>query len=223
MKLEIAAAFSIMLFSVCSPAYADFRLPEEISRVEGPRDMHLFQLEPTILNERFFTSGRAERHQYVGKVLPYGAPIPDNDGPVKTNVTPLHPAAPTAAAPQAAPSPAAQLQTAPSHQAVPWLEPASSSHPTSTQTGSSTQTQPDSVKPSTDPRPSKSTSPQSSSYFRLKGLPEEIGRVEASRDMNMFALEPSILHERFYNQGGAERHQFVGNVLPFGAPIPDNI
>lgn len=44
--------------------------------------MNLFALEPSILNERFYTKGNAERHQYVGKVLPYGATVPDNDAPL---------------------------------------------------------------------------------------------------------------------------------------------
>lgn len=39
------------------------RLPEEIGRVEGPRDVNLFQVEPTVIDERHFSTGRAERHQ----------------------------------------------------------------------------------------------------------------------------------------------------------------
>lgn len=53
------------------------KLPEEIGRVEGPRDMNLFQVEPTVLDERHYTSGRAERHQKTSPTLPEGAPIPD--------------------------------------------------------------------------------------------------------------------------------------------------
>ena len=71
-----------MLLSLLAAAPAakanQFKLPEELSRVESPRDMNLFQLEPTVLNERYFTSGRCERQQYVGNVLPIGAPIPDS-------------------------------------------------------------------------------------------------------------------------------------------------
>ncbi|MFA6211315.1 MAG: VIT and VWA domain-containing protein [Candidatus Obscuribacterales bacterium] len=55
-------------------------LPVEVGRVEGPRDMNVFQVEPTVLDERHFTSGRAERHQKTSPTLPDGAPIPDNDG-----------------------------------------------------------------------------------------------------------------------------------------------
>lgn len=54
--------------------------PEEIGRVEGPRDSNLFQVEPTVLDERHYTSGRAERHQKTSPTLPEGAPIPDGRG-----------------------------------------------------------------------------------------------------------------------------------------------
>lgn len=54
------------------------KLPEEIGRVEGPRDMNMFQVEPTVLDERHYSSGRSERHQKTSPTLPEGAPIPDN-------------------------------------------------------------------------------------------------------------------------------------------------
>lgn len=54
------------------------KLPEEIGRVEGPRDMNMFAVEPTVLDERHFTSGRSERHQKTSPTLPEGAPIPDS-------------------------------------------------------------------------------------------------------------------------------------------------
>lgn len=54
------------------------KLPEEIGRVEGPRDMNLFQVEPTVIDERHYTSGRSERHQKTSPTLPEGAPIPDS-------------------------------------------------------------------------------------------------------------------------------------------------
>lgn len=63
-------------------------LPEAIGRVEGPRDMNMFQVEPTVIDERHYTSGRAERHQKTSPTLPEGAPIPDSDGnyiPVRGN------------------------------------------------------------------------------------------------------------------------------------------
>jgi Flp pilus assembly secretin CpaC len=54
------------------------KLPEDIGRVEGPRDMNMFQVEPTVIDERHYTSGRSERHQKTSPTLPEGAPIPDN-------------------------------------------------------------------------------------------------------------------------------------------------
>jgi len=59
---------------------AALKLPENIGRVEGPRDMNLFQIEPTLVDERHYSSGRAERHQKTSPTLPDGSPIPDNDG-----------------------------------------------------------------------------------------------------------------------------------------------
>ncbi|MDR3614427.1 MAG: pilus assembly protein N-terminal domain-containing protein [Candidatus Obscuribacterales bacterium] len=54
------------------------KLPEEIGRVEGPRDLNLFQVEPTVVDERHYSSGRDERHQKTSPTLPEGSPIPDN-------------------------------------------------------------------------------------------------------------------------------------------------
>jgi pilus assembly protein CpaC len=55
------------------------KLPEEIGRVEGPRDINMFQVEPTIIDERHYSTGRAERHQKTSPTLPEGAPIPENN------------------------------------------------------------------------------------------------------------------------------------------------
>ncbi len=55
------------------------KLPEEIGRVEGPRDTNLFQVEPTVLDERYYSTGRSERHQKTSPTLPEGAPIPDSN------------------------------------------------------------------------------------------------------------------------------------------------
>ena len=70
------------------PAHADqFKLPEELGRVEGARDLNLLQVEPTVIHERYYTTGQCERRQYIGNVLPAGAEIPDSDpAPVKANV-----------------------------------------------------------------------------------------------------------------------------------------
>ncbi|MBS1994634.1 MAG: pilus assembly protein N-terminal domain-containing protein [Cyanobacteria bacterium SZAS LIN-3] len=55
------------------------KLPEEIGRVEGPRDLNMLQVEPTVLDERHYASGRDERHQKTSPTLPEGAPVPDNE------------------------------------------------------------------------------------------------------------------------------------------------
>ena len=60
-------------------SFSRLNLPEEIGRVEGPRDMNMFQVEPTVIDERHYSSGRAERHQKTSPTLPEGAPIPDFD------------------------------------------------------------------------------------------------------------------------------------------------
>jgi Flp pilus assembly secretin CpaC len=54
------------------------KLPEEISKVEGPRDTNMLQVEPTVVDERYMTSGRAEHSQKIPGILPPGAPVPDN-------------------------------------------------------------------------------------------------------------------------------------------------
>jgi hypothetical protein len=55
---------------------------------DSVRDMNLFQVEPTVIDERHYTSGRAERHQKTSPTLPYGAPIPDNDSVATYEVKP---------------------------------------------------------------------------------------------------------------------------------------
>ncbi|MBI5174856.1 MAG: hypothetical protein HY986_18360 [Candidatus Melainabacteria bacterium] len=87
-KLQ-SALMALALLALPSPALADetaapagslrARFGKALGRFEGPRDMNLFQLEPSILNERYYTSGESEHHQFVGNVLPAGAPIPDNE------------------------------------------------------------------------------------------------------------------------------------------------
>lgn len=54
------------------------RLPEEISKVEGPRDTNMLQVEPTVLDERHWRAGRAEKTLQLPGTLPPGAPIPDS-------------------------------------------------------------------------------------------------------------------------------------------------
>jgi hypothetical protein len=107
-NFALSGMLFISLVAVVPAARANqFTLPEELSRVESPRDMNLFALEPTVLNERYFTSGRCERQQYVGNVLPVGAPIPDSyPETIKVNVQ----RAPVPAA-SSSPSTSVQQQT----------------------------------------------------------------------------------------------------------------
>ena len=53
------------------------KLPEEISRTEGVRDTNILQVEPTIIDERYMTSGRAERPQRIPGVQAGNAPVPE--------------------------------------------------------------------------------------------------------------------------------------------------
>jgi hypothetical protein len=59
---------------------SELKLPEEIGRVEGPRDVNMFQVEPTVVDERHYSTGRTLRHQKTSPTLPEGAPIPDSNG-----------------------------------------------------------------------------------------------------------------------------------------------
>jgi Flp pilus assembly secretin CpaC len=54
------------------------KLPEEISKVEGPRDTNILQVEPTVLDERYMRTGRSERTLALPGTLPPDAPVPDN-------------------------------------------------------------------------------------------------------------------------------------------------
>ena len=54
------------------------KLPEELGRVEGPRDTNMFQVEPSVIDERYYTSGRSERFQKTSPTLPEGSPVPDS-------------------------------------------------------------------------------------------------------------------------------------------------
>lgn len=110
-KLAYLGGALFAITAMCSAAHADqFKLPEEIGRVEAPRDMNMIQIEPTIIHERYYTSGAAERHQFVGNVLPFGAPVPDNDAPVIVDVKPTSGKLPAQAPIQSVPP-----KTAPAH------------------------------------------------------------------------------------------------------------
>lgn len=62
-------------------------LPAEVGRVQGPRDMNMFHVEPTVVDERHYSSGRAERHQKTSPTLPNGAPVPDEEQALPTAST----------------------------------------------------------------------------------------------------------------------------------------
>lgn len=64
---------------ICDSSKDSLKLPEEIGRKENSGDMNLMQLQPTVLNERHYTSGKSERKQRMSPTLPEGAPIPDRD------------------------------------------------------------------------------------------------------------------------------------------------
>jgi hypothetical protein len=72
--------FGLVIFLTASSAEAadEFKLPAEMPQ-EGSRDVNLIQIEPTVINEKYYTSGGAERHQKTSPTLPYGAEIPDTD------------------------------------------------------------------------------------------------------------------------------------------------
>jgi hypothetical protein len=46
---------------------------------ESDEDLNLFQLKPSIINEKYYAAGRNERSQKTSPTLPPGAPIPDED------------------------------------------------------------------------------------------------------------------------------------------------
>ncbi len=82
MNYKNIATLATLCALVTLPALADdAKRSGELGRFEGNRDLNLFQVEPSIINEHYYTSGKSERTQYVGNVLPAGAPIPDNDAP----------------------------------------------------------------------------------------------------------------------------------------------
>lgn len=58
-------------------AFADTaKKPSGIGHMEGRRDLNMIQLEPTIINEGYYTSGQAEHHQYGAMFCPQARPFP---------------------------------------------------------------------------------------------------------------------------------------------------
>lgn len=221
-------------------------------------------LEPTVIAERYYSSGRSERHQKTSPTLPYGAPIPDSYGPSTTSGgasnTTTAPTAFPATAPTTVPttstpatSPADTKTTTDTTGGAGGVTGTGSSTTETNTTGStsagagiitpsSTTTKEDAKAPDAkapDPKgtdgmgkdskaPAKSQSTRRGFRVRRSGgygtssiLPEEIGRVEAPRDMNIFQVEPTVIPERFYTSGKSERSQRLSTTLPLGAPIPD--
>lgn len=77
----IAAAFVAMLNA---PAVfgqqQNLKGADGTVKVDGSRDAStLFQVEPTVIGGRHYTTGRDERHKKVSPTLPPGVPIPDSD------------------------------------------------------------------------------------------------------------------------------------------------
>ncbi len=71
-----AMPFKSLRLKGASLAEAEFKKSDE-ARASGPRDMNMFQVEPSVMDERHYSSGRAERHQMSSPTLPNGTPIPD--------------------------------------------------------------------------------------------------------------------------------------------------
>jgi hypothetical protein len=100
---------SLSLLYMPLSSHAAQKLPEEF-HPEAYRDTNLLQLEPTIINERYYTSGRAEtNHHFTLNTLPEGAPIPDVDPPEAIKKQEKKP---EAKAPDSVSSPATTSKTA---------------------------------------------------------------------------------------------------------------
>lgn len=105
MQYKIALALSAAIM-IAGAQQGQAQEKKKSSNMEGPRDMNIFQLEPSIIHERHYTRGDAERSQYIGKVLPAGAPIPDVDEPLskQEKTAEKTPAQPAITAPVATPA-----------------------------------------------------------------------------------------------------------------------
>ncbi len=55
-----------------------WKMPEEIDKTEATRDTNVLQVEPTVLDERYMTSGQNEHPMSIQGEQPPGASIPDN-------------------------------------------------------------------------------------------------------------------------------------------------
>lgn len=50
--------------------HAPYGQNNENGRVEGPRDLNMFQVEPSVIDERYYTTGRTERRQKSSPIIP---------------------------------------------------------------------------------------------------------------------------------------------------------
>lgn len=56
------------------------KIPAELNKMEGRRDLNILQVEPSVIDEGQYTSGMVEKTFPIPNTLPAGAPIPDNNG-----------------------------------------------------------------------------------------------------------------------------------------------
>lgn len=56
------------------------KIPAELNKMEGRRDLNILQVEPSVIDEGQYTSGLVEKTFPIPNTLPAGAPIPDNNG-----------------------------------------------------------------------------------------------------------------------------------------------
>jgi hypothetical protein len=106
-KNRFVALFLIVAGSTCAAQADQLTMPEEARR-EAPRDMNVLQIEPTIIDEQYYVTGKCERHQFVGNILPTDAPIPDTEGPMPLSSVMIKPS--VSLAPSAVQIPSQQMQ-----------------------------------------------------------------------------------------------------------------
>jgi Flp pilus assembly secretin CpaC len=54
------------------------KIPAELNKMEGVRDLNLLQVEPSVIDEGQYRSGMVEKTFQIPNTLPIGAPIPDS-------------------------------------------------------------------------------------------------------------------------------------------------
>lgn len=71
-ETEVAKSKSDSAKSQTKPSEAELPKP-------NPKDINLFYVEGTVIDERHYVKGRDVRHQKTSPTLPQGSPIPDNE------------------------------------------------------------------------------------------------------------------------------------------------